>query len=216
MQWWEEPAQATLCSRLQAKGNLETMAKEPTSVSWNFDDGTDVQIRPVTGDDKDLLLAGFDKLSPRTRYLRFMSPTESLGRRDLAYLTEVDFVDHVAWGVTADGEPVALGRWVRLKDQPRRADVAVTVSDSFQGKGIGTLLIKVLADSARRRDVEELTFDVLSENIPMLGLLEKLGATLSEERPVVTATLKVDDVEAPEKREQFEALASRAQAEFPA
>jgi ribosomal protein S18 acetylase RimI-like enzyme len=161
-------------------------------------DGSQVQIRPVTPDDKPLLLEGFSRLSSRARYLRFLTPAERLSARQLAYLSEVDHHDHVAWGVLDGDNAAAVGRWVRLDEEPSAADVAVTVLDDYQRRGIGRMLIAVLAVSARARGVGVLHFDVLAENEGMLGLLRSLGAIRTGQNGVVHLVLDVHSVPAPD------------------
>jgi hypothetical protein len=59
-------------------------------------DETTVLVRPVEPGDKDLIRAGFDRLSDESRYRRFLTPTSELGQPMLRYLTEVDHHDHEA------------------------------------------------------------------------------------------------------------------------
>jgi ribosomal protein S18 acetylase RimI-like enzyme len=170
----------------------------PTAVTASLPDGTAVRLRPVTPDDRPLIEQGFARLSPRARYHRFLVSSEHLSARQLAYLSEVDHQDHVAWGVIDGDDAVAVGRWVRLANDPTAADVAVTVIDSHQRRGIGRLLLGVLAVSARSRGVRTLHFDVLAENAAMNGLLRSLGAVRTSEEEVVHHVLDVTGVSPPE------------------
>ena len=96
-------------------------------------DGSRIVVRPVRPADKDAIVAGFDRLSPESRYRRFFSPLERLSPADLRYLTEVDHHDHEALiGFDSESrEPVGVARFVRM-DDPAFAEVAVTVIDVFQ------------------------------------------------------------------------------------
>ncbi len=136
--------------------------------------GYEFLVRPVTPDDKPLIEAGFDRLSDRGRYLRFMSATPKLSRAKLAYLAEVDQRTHIAIGVLHGESPVAVGRLGLLPGSTEDADVAVTVVDEWQGRGIGSELIRMLGVAARHRGIERLHFDVLAENAPMLAVLARL------------------------------------------
>lgn len=161
-------------------------------------DGSNIQLRPVTPDDKPLLADGFSRLSARARYLRFLTPSDRLSSSQLAYLAEVDHHDHVAWGALDGDEAAGIGRWVRLDADPAAADVAITVLDDYQRRGIGRLLLQVLAVSARARGVGVFHFDVLAENEPMNGLLASYGSVRTSEAEIVHHVLDVARVSAPE------------------
>lgn len=176
--------------------NTPSVVRRPTATAV-LADGSHIQLRPVTPDDKPLIAEGFSRLSSRARYLRFLAPAERLSQSQLAYLSEIDHHDHVAWGVLDTDAPAAVGRWVRLQDDPTAADVAITVLDEYQRRGIGRLLVEVLAVSARARGVGVLHFDVLAENAPMIGLLQSLGAVPSTEGEVIHWLLDVSRVPAP-------------------
>lgn len=150
----------------------------PTATVRPARGGTPVLVRPLTADDKPILADGFRRLSERARYLRFLAATERLSSSQLAYLAEVDQHDHLAWGLLAgDGETaLGVGRAVRSTDDPVAAEVAVTIVDDHQGRGLGRLLVQILAVAARSRGIGVFHFDVLSENVAMNGLLASLGA----------------------------------------
>jgi GNAT superfamily N-acetyltransferase len=151
-------------------------------------DGRRILFRPITPDDKELLRVGVERLSPESRYRRFFSPIAHLSDDQLAYLTEIDYVDHFAWiGILPDagGEGVAVGRWVRDPDHPASAEAAVTVADDFQGQGIGAALLVLLARSAIERGIERFTLEVLGENEPMLTLMEHVGAVIDRREGAV-------------------------------
>lgn len=166
--------------------------------------GTTLTIRPVVSDDKQMMRDAFERLSERSRHNRFLTATQSLTRSQLAYLTEVDQVHHVAFGVMQGADPIAVGRWIRFDagadgDGDRdSADVAVTVVDAHQGRGIGTALIQVLALAARHRRVRWLHFDVLASNDAMLRLLDKAGAVRTDSGPIIHAVLDTQSVSLPD------------------
>lgn len=151
-------------------------------------DGTPVRIRMLEPDDKEALAEGIRKLSSRSRYLRFHGGTESLTDEQLRYLTEVDQRDHVAWGAETIGdEPTGIGiaRFVRIPGEPTVAEAAITVLDEYQGRGLGTILLGVLASAAARRGIRTFRSYVLGENTDMLGLFDALGASRVEDEPGV-------------------------------
>ena len=160
--------------------------------------GETFKVRPVHPDDKWTLANAFTRLSPETRYNRFLVPSERLSNSQLAYLTELDFHDHVAWGVIDGDDPIAIGRFIRLDDDPISADFAITVFDTHQGRGIGPMLMEILAVSARSRGIRRFHFDVLAENGPMLSLLRRYGADIQPDDDLVHAVLDVQKISAPE------------------
>jgi GNAT superfamily N-acetyltransferase len=146
-------------------------------------DETTVLVRPVQPGDKDLIRAGFDRLSDQSRYRRFLTPTSELGQPMLRYLTEVDHHDHEALvAVDPDsGEGVGIARFVRTGPR-NNAEVAVTVVDQWQGRGLGTILLELLAERAREDGIETFSALTLTTNTEMLDLLRRLGSTRVIER----------------------------------
>jgi RimJ/RimL family protein N-acetyltransferase len=154
-------------------------------------DGSRVLVRPVAAQDADRLREAFRRLSPASRYRRFHAPMANLPGPLLRYLTQVDHRDHEALvGVTADGEDiVGVARFVRHRDDPAAAEVAVTVLDDWQGRGLGRLLLERLADRAREEDVRRFTALVQPENEQAADLLARLGPVRRAPRD---ATVQLD------------------------
>jgi GNAT superfamily N-acetyltransferase len=148
-------------------------------------DGTRVLLRPILPEDKDRLREGLRLLSPESRYLRFHSPVTKLTDEQLRYLTEIDYHDHMAWVALDEDNPdvpgIGVARYVRLADEPTIAEAAVTVLDAYQGRGVGTLLLGLLARSARAAGIDTFRNYVLLENDAMLDLFDQLGATRVDE-----------------------------------
>lgn len=150
-------------------------------------DGTRVLLRPVVPDDKQALRDGFARMSPASRYQRFMSPIEDLTDEMLAYLTEIDYVNHFAWVALLADEPAGVGvgvaRYVRLRDEPDVAEAAVTVVDEWQGRGLGTILVDALGAVALQNGIQTIRGYVLEENRRMRDVLEAAGARISHDSP---------------------------------
>ncbi len=144
-------------------------------------DGSRVSLRLVRPSDKGLLLRGFERLSPESRYRRFLSAKTELREAELVYLTEVDGYDHFAIGAhvtAADGtdEGIGIARFIRSPDDPRAAEAAVAVVDDWQHRGVGTLLLARLAAAARERGVDRFQGRALAANAEIRGILEQLGS----------------------------------------
>jgi GNAT superfamily N-acetyltransferase len=145
-------------------------------------DGTDIALRPLQPGDGTLLAAGFDRLSANSRYRRYLSPVPRLTDSMLAFMTSVDGINHRAWVAMApepDGPvPAAVVRWVRSPQDPAVADMAVTVIDDYQGRGLGGLLLDVAVLDAFVRGVVRFEGVVLGENIASRRMLARGGARL--------------------------------------
>jgi GNAT superfamily N-acetyltransferase len=180
--------------QLQASIKEQQVKLQDAVVTAALADGTEVELRPVGPDDKPLLEQGMAMLSPASRRLRFMSPIENLSRSQLAYLTEIDHESHLAWGVMAAGQPVAVGRLVRLTGSPEVAEIAITVVDDWQGRGVGKLLVRVLAEIGRAVDIERFAFEALPENEGIVRLLGHFGATHAFTDGVVSGSLEIASI----------------------
>lgn len=180
-----------------AKATLE-------SLTFDFDsrdqielkDGTRAYIRLVCPSDKSHLIRGFGRLSPESRYMRFMGAKQELSAKELRYLTEVDQLDHFAIGamrVLPDGseDGIGIARLIRLREEPAVAEAAVAVIDEMQGKGLGRHLLKRLAEAAHERGIERLRCELFANNRRVRALLEELAEQTfaSEEDGVVTLDL---------------------------
>jgi GNAT superfamily N-acetyltransferase len=147
-------------------------------------DGTEIVLRLIRPEDKDLLRAGFDRLSPESRYARFLAPKSSLSDDELRYLCDVDHESHLAIGAVRahrDGDagsgPVGLGiaRFIRLAEPPNTAEAAIAVADEAQHRGLGRLLFVRLVAAAAERGVERFRCEVLGSNAGMAALLAQVA-----------------------------------------
>lgn len=150
------------------------------TVDVRLGDGTRVRIRPIVPDDKARLVEGLARLSPRSRYRRFMSAVTRLRPDQLAYFTELDYVDHFALGAEALDEPGSPGigvvRYVRLPGEPEVAEPAIVIADEYQGRGLGTLLFRVLSAVALENGIRTFRAEALADNLPVRRLLFRCGA----------------------------------------
>jgi GNAT superfamily N-acetyltransferase len=156
-------------------------------------DGTQVALRPIQPDDKPRLQGALQLLSPRSRYLRFHARLDHLTDEQLRYATEVDHRDHVAWLVLDVDHPdvpaIALGQYARLETNPRVAEASITVIDRYQARGLGTMLLAILAEVAITNGIEVFRNYVLADNDAMLELFDQLGA---ERQPITSEVQEVD------------------------
>lgn len=160
-----------------------------------LDDGTRVLVRPLLYSDRFEIAAAFEKLSPASRRMRFFSPPDHLDDGDLEYLTNIDYQDHVALAAFAEDEPgapgVAVARYIRDPHDPDAAEVAVTVLDAYQRRGLGTLLLVLLADVAVGRGVRTFVSYVRWDNVDAVEGLTDFGARIRPDEPGV-ARVEID------------------------
>jgi len=144
-------------------------------------DGSKVVIRQVQPADAPLLADGFARLSGKSRQMRFLSRKDRLSAAELRYFTDLDHRDHEALGALdqADGRGVGVARYVRDAKDPRAAEVAVTIVDDWQGRGLGTELLARLSDRARQAGICRFTATVAYGNAAMAAILQKMGAELA-------------------------------------
>jgi len=143
-------------------------------------DGRRVLVRPILPEDRERLRTEVHELSAASRYNRFHAAVSELSAEQLRDLTEIDQVNHLAW-VALDpailGEPAAgVARWIRFPENPAVAEVAVTVLDAYQGRGLGTLLLVLLGQSAAAQGIRSFRAYVLEDNEAMLRIVRDLGA----------------------------------------
>jgi RimJ/RimL family protein N-acetyltransferase len=147
-------------------------------------DGAPVLIRHIRADDKRMLTDGLRCLSDESVQRRFLTPKRSFSRTELRYLTEVDGRDHVALVAEHPAEPVrrliAVARFVRLEADPRAAEVAITVADSWQQRGLGSLLSERLAAEARLLGIRRFTATMAADNVPAHRLMARLTDRLEQ------------------------------------
>jgi RimJ/RimL family protein N-acetyltransferase len=163
-------------------GTFPARATRPARHAWAtpviLRDRSRVLVRPILSTDASLLAEGFARLSEQSRRMRFLGKKEELSAGELRYYTDVDHHDHEALvALDPDGGCGAgVARYVRDADDPRAAEIALTVADDWQGRGLGTELLARLSHRARQEGVGRFTAVVASDNVPMGMLLRSVGA----------------------------------------
>lgn len=154
----------------------------PRAFTIKLKDRSKVLLRPVVAEDKVLIKKVIDGMSRQSRFMRFMAPIRELSEDQLRVLTEIDYRDHMAWIAldlsTEDQVPLGIARYQRADDDARAAEAAVAVVDSHHGRGLGTMMLGVLTRSAATNGLERFRAYVLSQNGPMLRILEDCQAGL--------------------------------------
>ena len=162
-------------------------------------DGGVVHLRPIVPEDADLVVDFHGRLSERTRYLRYFGPYPTISKRDLFNFTVVDHHRRVAFVALLGGEIIAVGRYEGLDEgDGLSAEVAFTVADAHQGRGLGPILLEHLAGAAAENGLRRFVAEVLAENRHMITVFREAGYQVSRsfEGGVVHLEFDIDPTEA--------------------
>ncbi|HOK44743.1 MAG TPA: bifunctional acetate--CoA ligase family protein/GNAT family N-acetyltransferase [Bryobacteraceae bacterium] len=168
---------------------------------WTMKDGTQVCIRPIRPEDEPLLVKFHETLSDRSVYQRYLHMMKLSQRVAHERLTRICFIDYDReMALVAEnkdpktGEPqvIAVAR-LKKTHGTNEAELAVIISDEYQGRGLGTELIRRLLEVAKDEKVSRITGDILPDNLPMQAICKKLGFQLKREPedPVVRVELEM-------------------------
>jgi GNAT superfamily N-acetyltransferase len=140
-------------------------------------DGSPLTIRALKPTDRAELLAATSRVSAKSLYRRFFGPKRHFSEKEISYFLNIDFTHHVALVALARERGretiIATSRYIVTAE--KEAEVAFLVADSYQGRGIGSLLLKHLAAIARDNGLETFVANVLPENTGMLKVFANSG-----------------------------------------
>jgi GNAT superfamily N-acetyltransferase len=162
------------------------------------DDGA-ILIRAIRPEDKDRLREHAHGLSRESVYHRFFGYKRDLTDRDLQQFTELDFDESIGLAailIENGHEKIAgVGRYIRISGE--RAELAFTVVDNHQGRGIGTLLLAHLSRIAKSNGITEFAGNTMGDNIHMLDVIAASGFKMQKiyDSGVVALLLRIDDAE---------------------
>jgi len=147
-------------------------------------DGSSILVRPIRADDTTSWVEFVGRLSAQTKYLRFHYMPKEMGLEDAVRFCTVDYRN--TFGFIAEvlretkRDIVAIGRYYRLPDH-HSAEVALTVEDIYQNRGLGTSMLEQLANVARENGIDTFEADVLGENDQMMSVLRDYGFHINSE-----------------------------------
>jgi predicted CoA-binding protein/RimJ/RimL family protein N-acetyltransferase len=146
-------------------------------------DGAMLRFRALRPGDRDALKGLLRRCSPGSIRYRFLHSIRTLPEKTLDQMAQVDgsrvVTLVVIQGAGADERVIAVGQYHALEGRPDVAEVSFLVEDAMQRRGIGTLLLDLLAEIAREHGVNRFSADVLADNHVMLSVFRKAGYALS-------------------------------------
>ncbi|MDP8947908.1 MAG: bifunctional acetate--CoA ligase family protein/GNAT family N-acetyltransferase [Actinomycetota bacterium] len=176
----------------------------PTQYIWAEEarDGEPVTIRPIRPEDEPLMVKFHETLSSESVYMRYFHMLNLSYRTAHERLTRICFIDYdremalVAERKdpdTGEKEIMGVARLSRLVSEAAAAEFSVLVSDRFQRRGVGPLLLSKLLSVGRAEGLRRITADILFENYPMQRISRDLGFHLHRdtEEMVMKADLEL-------------------------
>ena len=140
-------------------------------------DGSPVEIRALQPQDEAAMLAAVEQTSPESLHRRFFVMKRYFSDKERAFFMNIDFKTHVALVALTQnqGRQVIVGGGRYVVFEPGRAEMAFVVIDAWQGRGVGSILMRHLVKLAGDAGLDELTAEVLPENAAMLNVFRKFG-----------------------------------------
>lgn len=160
------------------KSNQPLASDREWLADWPLEGGLLVRFRHVRPEDQPFITEAIRTASRETLLHRFFSPIRSVSPDQLRRMLAIDRTNQTCVvGVvqTPDGTRLICGaRYVRIP-RPHAAEVALTVHDDFQSRGLGTFLLQLLARLAMADGIHWFEADVMNSNRKMLNLFTKLA-----------------------------------------
>ena len=153
----------------------------------------DVHLRVLEPEDADHIASLFERLSPRSRYLRFFSPVAKVPEATLRRLASIDHLEHEAVGAFEGAALIGAAHSFRSPTDRSVADIAIEVVDSHQRDGIGAWLLHELAACGRQNGITHFVASTLAENTAALALLRESPwpSVIHTDGPEVTIDLRL-------------------------
>ncbi|MEM6263755.1 MAG: hypothetical protein AAGI38_14675 [Bacteroidota bacterium] len=152
------------------------------ALTLQISSGKQVMLRPIGPEDVDRLRAAKDLLSPESIHTRFFQSGQ-LNVDALEKVAQADQHLHIAWGALDPKVPdfpgLGVARMIRQSSASTSAEVAVTVIDEWQGKGLGKLFFMLLYVLAGMEGIQELEMILLVDNQRFISKLESIGARVT-------------------------------------
>ena len=154
---------------------------------WPLRGGGEYTVRPIHPDDAYMLQDMMKRLSPESRYFRFVSNMAELPANMLARFTLIDYDREMALCAVVETDELGAGgdkykkekiigvsRYITNPDQ-NSCEFSLVIDDAYAGQGLGTRMMLSIMDVAREKGLQEIIGLVLTQNNGMLRLMRSLG-----------------------------------------
>jgi protein lysine acetyltransferase len=156
-------------------------------------DGSMLTLSPVLKTDREFFEAGIEELSLESRFSRFGQGMSNLSQTELDYLTDVDQRSHVAWGAAIEEEVAGVGRYI-ADSSGQCAEVAVTVLDAMQRRGVGRALFQALTAVARADGIHEFCFEAQADNEAVMTLVREFEISPLLSEGVIERRIRISSI----------------------
>ena len=169
-----EASAARATERRQSRLSIDSLDR--FAIAKTLRDGLPITVRAVHADDQARLVDHFSRMSSQSLYYRFLGTRGALTAEELDRFTRLDS-GHVALVATVSGSEEVIAGFVQFvrAQEPWRAQIACSVIDEHQGRGIGSLLFDLLSQIAMANGIAEFEGDVLPDNQRVLTIAAKNG-----------------------------------------
>lgn len=142
-------------------------------------DGSTLRLRPVRPNDREALIAFFNRLSPESLRFRFFGMPARCDQ-EVSRLLGADYDNDFVLVAEAGGRVSGIATYARNREKPDRAEVAFAIAEPLQGRGIGTRMLEVLAEIARDHHIHTFDAYVLQDNRRMMQVFLDSGFEIEQ------------------------------------
>ena len=153
-----------------------------------------ITLRQLTPGDRKHVRTLFEGLDTHDRMMRFLQPMPRMPDRHIARLSSMDGIGHVAVGAFDGERCVGIARYIRLRNTPGRAEMAVTVASDCRRRGLARRMLGWLEWHADQSGVSEFEVTIAGVNAPAAALARSLGFTLRVQSGELTGVRPVERV----------------------
>lgn len=145
-------------------------------------DNTLIMIRPIRQDDAEIIKEFSCHLSSELKHLNYMENFKELPEKMMTRLTQVDYKKSMTLIATPveNGKEIVIGMVHYITEDGENCEFDMIVADSWQNKGIGTVLTEALIKSAKDNGIKTIKIVILASNIGGMMLAKHFGFVVED------------------------------------